>query len=297
MATTYRFTIHSLAALGLVLGASACSGLEKLDDGDGPAGGGIPPAVQLAFDETCGTPGCHDAATASGGLDLSAMNAPTIIGGMSSTSLPMVDPGNVNGSYLAVKMLEDPPEGTTRVGARMPSSGDFDNVNNLVILGWIATASPSDGGGSTTDTPTGGDEMSTGETILACGVSDVAPDADNPFDIGMDAGQIPPDVGDALTNNCGCHGVDQGDLLEGVPPYTTGRVPFTTIAELQAEYMNAAGVNEFGFDILLGRVETNTMPPSYYCNLGGGEVITEDDRQLLIDWLTEGAPDAPTWMQ
>lgn len=295
MATTSRFTIHSLAALSLMLGATACNGLEKINEGNGPSGGGIPEDVQRAFDETCATPACHDSATASAGLDLSAAAAPSIIGGMSSSPLPMVDPGNVNGSYLAVKMLETLPEGTTRTGARMPIGGDFDNVNNLIILGWIATANANaggEGGATTTDEPTdGGEEMTEGEDIVACGLDDVAaPGTANPFDIGTAAGQIPPDVGDALTNNCGCHGLEPSDLINDAPPYTTGRVPFNNIDEIRADYDGEAG-----YDILLGRVDAGTMPPTYYCDLGGGEVISAADMQLLSDWLSAEAPDAPEW--
>jgi hypothetical protein len=49
---------------------------------------------------------------------------------------------------------------------------------------------------------------------------------------------------------------------------------------------------------VLERVEVDAaapMPPSYYCDLGDGSVITPADQQLLVDWLTAGAPDAPNW--
>ncbi|MCA9705914.1 MAG: hypothetical protein KDK70_08715 [Myxococcales bacterium] len=290
MATTSRFATPPRLALGLLLGTAACNDLEKLDPGSDPSGA-IPPAVQRAFDETCAFSGCHDSGAA-GGLDLTAAAAPSIIGGMSTSPLPMVDPGNVNGSYLAVKMLETPPEGTTRVGARMPIGGDFDDPNNLVILGWIATASPSGGGGTTTNDPTtdGSSESSTGSDVQACGLSDVAPDAADPYDVGMNAGQIPPDIGDALRNNCGCHGVDPAELIPGALPYT-GMLDLTTIAGLQADHNGMPA-----YDVVLGRVDndSNPMPPSYFCDLGG-EPITAADKQLLIDWLGMGAPDAASW--
>ncbi|MEM9463078.1 MAG: hypothetical protein AAGF11_53545 [Myxococcota bacterium] len=296
MATTLRFTTHCFAALGLTLCGTACNDLEPIDEGSAP-GDAIPPDVQRAFDETCGTAGCHNSSDRAAGLDLSAAAAPSIINGPSSSSLPMVDPGNINGSYLAVKMLETPPEGTTRTGARMPIGGDFENVDNLIILGWIATATDVVGGADSTggmpmDSSGGDDDSSGGGQVVACGLDDVAPTAENPFDIGMNAGQIPPDVGAALTNNCGCHGVNDSELIGGAPPYTTGRVPIQTIADFQATIGD-----ETAAQIVLGRVEAGTMPPTYYCDLGGGEVITPDDQQLLIDWLNEGAPDATMWMQ
>lgn len=296
MATTLRFTTYCLAALGLSLCGTACNDLERVDEGNAP-GDAIPPDVQRAFDETCGIPSCHDSGSRAAGLDLSAAAAPSIINGPSSSSLPMVDPGNINGSYLAVKMLETPPEGTMRVGQRMPIGGDFGNVNNLIILGWIATVTDAGGGGgSTGDMPMSSEGGSSGDggAVVACGLDDVAPNADNPYDIGMDAEQIPPDVGQALTDNCGCHGVDASDLNADAAPFAySGALRFSTIAEIRADYNGQTGVQ-----LLLNRVgsDDSPMPPNYYCDLGGGEVITADDRQLLLDWLNAGAPDAPGWM-
>lgn len=294
-------TIATLAAVGAAL--PACTQIEKVDD-DGMAGPGIPAEVQRAFDDTCAIAGCHDSGSRQGGLDLTATAAPSIIGGMSMRSdLPLVELGNVQGSFLALKLLPDPPD-----GLRMPIGGDVDGVDNAIILGWIAGATLPGGeggesdGGSTTDgggqtSNPGTDESSTGDGILACGLADVAPDAPNPFDIGMSAGQIPPDVGEVLTNNCGCHEVDA--VIEGAFLYT-GVVHFSTLAELQADYsIGGTDPPRSGVERLLERMEStelNRMPPPYYCDLGDGTEITDADRQLLIDWLTAGAPDAPTWM-
>ncbi len=304
-----RFALHSLAALGLCLCATACNELEKIDD-EGGSGAGIPDEVQRAFDAQCNVPGCHDSGASAGGLDLSATAAPGIIGGESTqSSLPLVELGNVQGSYLAIKMLETVPDGVLRSGAPMPLGGDLESVDNAIILGWIAGASlPGGGEGGETDggtTTDSGEEdtddpaTTTGSEIVACGLDDVAPDAANPFDIGMNAGQIPPDVGEALGNNCGCHEVDSMELISGAIPYG-GDVHFATIAQMQEVYPGALPDYEglMVHEVLLDRVqstEPNRMPPPYYCDLGGGEVITEADRTLLIDWLTAGAPDAATW--
>lgn len=286
--------IASITVLGLL--SAGCTQLEKLPGSGTEAR--IPTDVQAAFDRSCAFAGCHDAASQQGGLDLSAAAAPAIIGGASTQSdLPLVVLGDVQGSYLALKLLPNPP-----AGGQMPL-GIEPGVDNAIILGWIAGADLPGGGGSeggsTTDTPaessgtTPSESGSTGSDAKLCGLADVAPEAPNPFDIGAAAGQIPPDVGEALSNNCGCHEVDSTDLIMGAFPYGGG-VHFSTIAEIQADYMGTLVSAR-----MLERVESempNRMPPPYYCDLGDGSVITDADRQLLIDWLTAGAPDAPNWM-
>lgn len=112
----------------------------------------IPLAVQDAFDRTCASGGCHDAATAAGDLSLTADDAPAIIDGPSVQSeLPLVDLGSIEGSYLALKMLpeENLPPDTSRVGTLMPPSPtDQDLEDMALILGWIAGAElPTDEGG------------------------------------------------------------------------------------------------------------------------------------------------------
>jgi hypothetical protein len=292
----------ALVAVGLL--PMACTELEKLDTGT--SGAGIPTDVQRAFDDSCNIAGCHDGAARAGGLDLSATAAPGIIDGDAILSeLPLVELGNVQGSFLALKLLPNPP-----AGAQMPS-GIEPGLDNAIILGWIAGATLPGGGegGSTTDggqdtaatTMPDPSEGSTGAQAKLCGLADVAPDVANPFDIGMNAGQIPPDVGEVLTNNCGCHEVETTDLIMGAFPYG-GMVHFSTIAEVQAEYtafVMGSTMTLPGYQVLLARMqseETNRMPPPYYCDLGDGTVITEAHRQLLSDWLTAGAPDAPSWM-
>jgi len=216
MVTISRTTTFALAALpcsrarmaGLFAAgvlAAGCTQVEKLEDDGGSGNAGIPTEVQRAFDESCAISSCHDSAARQGGLDLSATAAPGIIGGQSSQSdLPLVELGNVQGSYLAVKMLPNPP-----AGSQMPIGvpPGVDNPTNIaIILGWIAGAPlPGGGGGeggSTTeapvDTTTDAPAESTGEPeVKLCGLEDVAPGEPNPFDIGMNAGQIPPDVGEA----------------------------------------------------------------------------------------------------
>jgi hypothetical protein len=302
IATRSSFALGSSIALGGLL-LAGCPQIEKTDD-DGPGEAGVPTEVQRAFNESCAITACHDSTNRQAGLDLSSTGSPNIIGGMSSQStLPLVELGNVQGSYLALKLLPNPPSGTPMPPVDLPGTDDPTNV--AIILGWIAGAQLPGGGGSeggsTTDDPPAessgsaeGESSSGGSDAMLCGLADVAPEAPNPFDIGMAAGQIPPDVGAALVNNCGCHEVDSADLIMGAFPYA-GMVHFSTIAEIRADYMGVP-VHE----LVLERVQSeqpNRMPPPYYCDLGDGSVITDADRQLLIDWLTAEAPDGATWMQ
>ncbi len=288
-----------LAMACIAMGAGACNELERLDDG-GPGGGPVvPDDVQRAFERSCNRPGCHDA-SAAGGLNLTATESPNIIGGSASGSpLPMVELGNVNGSYMAVKLLPEAPDGTTRTGVRMPQGADFNDpetaIDSAVILGWIAGAQlPGSDGGAATD---GTDTMdSTGSQIVSCELSVIAPMATTPFDIGTEAGQIPPDVGAVLTANCGCHETDPAELIESVRIYSySGMVHFSTIDEIRSDFMMAPA-----HERVLERVaatDPSRMPATYYCNLdGNGMVITDEDQQLLVDWLTAGAPDAVEWM-
>lgn len=302
MATFARITITAVpsmlgatlgAALGatLLLGTGACTQLEKIDDGGD--GATIPTEVQRAFDDSCAIAGCHDAATRAQGLELTAGASASIIGRSASQvpSLPLVELGNVEGSYMAVKILEEMPPSGTRMPPTRPPGPD-----EAIILGWIAGVALPGGGdmesGGDTST-TGPDDPSesgesTGPTVLLCGLEDVAPGQPNPFDIGTAAGQIPEDVGAVLTNNCGCHEVDP----MGVSYPYTGMLHFSTIDEVQGDYNGAPA-----YELLLSRVQNETipMPPLGFCNVGDGTTITEDDRTLLVDWLMAGAPDAANW--
>lgn len=294
-------TISGCCAAGLVL--PACTQIEKVEGG--MSGGSVPTEVQRAFNESCALGGCHDAASRQAGLDLSASGSPAIIGGMSSQSdLPLVELGNVQGSYLALKMLPSPPSGSLMPIGEPPG---VDNPTNIaIILGWIAGATlpgggggGSDGGSTTADPTTAGtaDASSGGDSTQLCGVADVAPSAPNPFDSGTAAGQIPSDVGQVLSNNCGCHETDPADLTMGAPPYG-GLVHFSTLEEIQGDYMVGMTPRPV-VEALLERVQDEgalRMPPAYFCDLGDGSTILDADRQLLIDWLMAGAPDAPTWM-
>lgn len=293
-----RHGLTAAAAAGLLLGATACNELEKIDDG-GSTAEGIPDEVQRVFDDSCNIAGCHDSNSAQGGLDLTATAAPGIIGGASTqSSLPLVELGNVQGSYLAIKLLA---ESELRQGDRMPLGRDFGDatvaLDNAIILGWIAGADlPGGGGGGDADTTDDGDPPDSAESTAAeirmCGISDVAPSAADPFVSGDAEGDLPPEIGAALANNCGCHGPMPSEFIEGVPSYV-GTTNFATVAEFNGTTSNKRIVHE----VVLERLQStgfSRMPPTY-CVLEDGEPITSADLTLLVSWLEAGAPDAPTW--
>lgn len=134
---------------------SGC-GLEAIDDG-GDGGDQVPAEVQAAFDQSCALAGCHG-----GGVspDLSAGGSAQILSTNSSTGEPLVVLGDVDGSYLAQKILAGP----GIQGGVMPPGGASNPTtaaNTALIVGWIAGVEFG-GGGSTdsgTDTDTGPDPM------------------------------------------------------------------------------------------------------------------------------------------
>lgn len=137
-----RKTIAFMFVAAMTAGCS--SQLEPVSDDSGSGGDDfIPGDVQLAFDEMCLGAGCHDAASAAGGLSLEEGDSVAILTATNSTGdFPLVEIGNVNGSWLGIKMLPDErlPEGVTRVGLRMPIGRRPDHPSNALILGWIAGA-------------------------------------------------------------------------------------------------------------------------------------------------------------
>jgi len=168
---------NSLAVLtvlsGLCLSLAGCGDLAPAGGSGDSGGSSIPAEVEAAFVGSCAFSGCHDASTRSGGLSLAPADLDSLIGKPSGgSSLPLVEIGNVTGSYLAIKMLPDDvlaANGLERSGSRMPTTSDFTNPNNATILAWIAGAEfPGDGGtGSTGSTGSDSDsDSSTGDGVL-----------------------------------------------------------------------------------------------------------------------------------
>ncbi|MDR8391019.1 hypothetical protein NC796_07715 [Aliifodinibius sp. S!AR15-10] len=105
-------------------------------NGDGGNGGGTEPTfsnVQEIFNSSCATSGCHDAATAQNGVDLSSYNAAVNSNGDQCGEIIVAnEPDN---SPIVDKIEPNPDCGT----ARMPQGGPYlsDEEINL-IRDWIS---------------------------------------------------------------------------------------------------------------------------------------------------------------
>jgi hypothetical protein len=109
-------------------------------------------AAQAIFDESCTL--CHDASDDK--LNLEDVGA--LIGRPSSTGVPLIDPGNPNGSYIYLKMVA----AENIEGDSMPLGDDPLPVEQQTIVrDWIASlpaagGEPPDGGG---EPPNGGENV------------------------------------------------------------------------------------------------------------------------------------------
>ncbi len=288
--------------VGGVLLSEACKQLEAVAD-EGREGGSIPPLVQMAFDENCVKEACHDASGPQAGLALTAGDSLAILDRRSTQNpdLPLVELGNVYGSYLAIKLLPDDvlmERNLERRLERMPPAGQMrDEESIALILGWIAGAelpggddgstgaSETDAGGSGSETAGSGSE--TGGGLKDCSLMGVAPGVTSPLVSGTMAMQLPIGIGEIIERNCGCHLVmDEADLLEGFEPVPPGGADLTTLAGIRAD---------------LGTIESyvmlKIMPRYPDCGqaAAGDDYMTMEDYDTLLAWLDAGAPDAVDW--
>ena len=287
--------------VGLTLLLAGCPAVEPIDE-DQTAG--VPTEVQRIFTESCVAPACHDSASAAQGLSLEAGVAGNILTATAQqVPLPLVARGNVAGSYIAIKMLpEDFEAEVPRVGGIMPPPGqhEISQEDLALVIGWIAGA-PLPGGGSgetegetDTDTDTDTVDETDGEPmVLSCALEDIKPGAPNPIEAGTGVGEIPPDIADALEVNCGCHYAGL-PYERPLPPYT-GVLDMATWAGFHEEHSFPLCQDDLAYLCVLERLDHNLPMPPSQCSLEDGSRISEDDLDLLYQWLEEGAPDGATW--
>ena len=298
-----------LASSVLLVG---CPQVEEIDD-DMP-GGKVPARVQEIFDARCNMVACHGGATVQENLNLEAGSSASIIGrNAQQVAMPLVEIGNVEGSYLAIKILPDQAVmdiGVMRTGVRMPSGVVIDAAlqeDLAIILGWIAGADLPGGemGGTGSDTMAdSGSDSTGGEVIQACGIQDLKPGAPSPVIMGLGAMVIPTDIGTVLEGNCGCHYADMLDPSVMVTDYVYPENMAVKLATLQDwQEVNPTAMKptrEYVLDRISVPPVGAAMPPpqlgGYGCNVGDGEPMAPADRQKLIDWIMAGTPDGATWV-
>ncbi len=125
----------------LALGMVSCN--NRCNHGD-PVGDpvGVPPtwnAIEAELDDVCATSGCHDAETASEGLDLTSGQSYANIVDVPSTQVPLLDrvePAEPDSSYLLHK-LEGTQSSVGGTGERMPKDGTPDWRLTSAIYDWI----------------------------------------------------------------------------------------------------------------------------------------------------------------
>lgn len=95
----------------------------------------VPLPVQRAFENNCARSGCHNATTRVANLSLAPADLDEVIGKTTPNSeLPLVEIGDLYGSYLALKILDDPEIS----GEPMPLGGIDSHYEVGLILSWIA---------------------------------------------------------------------------------------------------------------------------------------------------------------
>lgn len=312
---------RSLPPSVLVLGG-AVSGCAPADEPAPPAE--IPEAVQRAFEASCIADACHDATSRAAGLSLEAADSPGIVGGSSSQSpLPLVTVGDLDRSYMAIKLLPDAqlPAGAERFEERMPLDGlepdDVEHVNT--ILAWIAgfgptgtgdgdstaagtTADPTDASGNATTAGSGsgttGDPTTTdpgptsnsggGPTSPACSVEEVTEGVvADPLDKGDGAGQIPLLVGVVLEERCGCHTLADRTLNTKFPALLA---PAGTLLLDYADLSLPLDGTTLGAVMEDEIFTVMSMPP------GSCPSIPADDLAVLEKWFTDGMPDGASFV-
>jgi len=281
--------LAALAALALPLGG--CGELSAIDGTDGTGGSSIPAEVEAAFVDSCATPGCHDATSRAGQLSLAAADLESLVGKPSTgSSLPQVEIGNIQGSYLAIKMLPDDvlnTNGLERSGGRMPPTGDFTNPDNATILAWIAGAEfPDDGGtGGTGSTGSTSETDGTGSTDGTDGTDSTGSTGD---------GMLTFDDVWPILSLCGCH-------IGGTPDLATnGNLTFTDM-DAYAKLVGAPSPSLPELNL----IEPSEPENSYLmhklkdtqADVGGAGTqmplggLDPADIQLIEDWILAGAPE------
>lgn len=196
---------------------------------------------------------------------------------------------------------------TTDDGGSTGAGTSIGSTSAATTIGTTASVETGSSEGSTTansettgdvETSDGGETTTGPPPIEFCGLEDLKPGAPNPIVSGAEPMMIPPDIAEILVDNCGCH---YADMLTqpGSPDYSSFLpLKIETWEEFQGTY-GFLGQQHETLAVVLERVRdapTGTTMPHRWCNVGDGEHMVPEQRQILIDWLVAGAPDGATWM-
>jgi hypothetical protein len=136
------------AALPLVLLLAACGSVKSPTEPEEPGGGAAFSFSRIQaeiFTPSCAKSGCHDAATASGGMVLAAGRSYSEIVGRSSTersSLARIEPGDPERSYLVKKLRGDADIAGSRMPLDRPGGLPQEQVDG--IIAWVRAGAPND---------------------------------------------------------------------------------------------------------------------------------------------------------
>ncbi len=243
-----------MCAVGVV--ALGC-GVERLDDGGDPQ---VPAEIQRILMASCGATDCHGPVRPYASLDFTT-GSMSVLRSRAVSGRPYVDIGRPDNSEIAIRVSS----------GNMPQGMQMDPLDRWILLGWIA----------------GGELSSEGEPLgMGCSIEEIVVADPGTVDAGTAATQIPEDVAEVITDNCGCH--FGTDVIEGAIP---SAFPLATLAN----WRGAAGTSIR--DRLTREPGTSQlMPPPWACDVGDGETITPDDQQLLLDWLDAGSPSGAEWV-
>jgi hypothetical protein len=248
------------AWLGLGLFLLGCDQLQRIGGDDGAC---VPAQVQAALDRSCALSGCHDASGGGAGLVLTSSGSADVIGrAASQKTMPLVVIGDPAGSYLAHKLMDDPPEPI--VNARMPIAFDPSNeaqsADVATILAWIAGApfagcAAGDESGDVADTGTGEESSGGADTGIASG--------------------LPCEVDAILAQRCrSCH----SDPPIGAPMSLVTHDDLLAPSNVDASMTNAERVLARMTDSML------PMPPA------PGSPVPADEIAVIEAWIGAGAP-------
>ncbi len=279
-------------ALGLTLTmVGACGSIEPVgDETDSGGGGAVPDEVRAAFEESCGKSGCHSGASPSAGLDLTGSSIAALEGAPSGDgTIPQVTRGSISESYLALKMLDeatisvlkdadDLDENFSYSGSRMPLDGDFTNINNTIILGWIAggelPAGMDDSGTDTDGTDTDGTDTT--------GTDTTGPTLPDPTDGDITFEEFVYDP--IFVTYCnGCHiGGEQGGFGMGADAASALAAMIDVASSAGTPYVapgDSAG--SYVLQKMQGTGNGGVMPPA--------GMISAEEIQRVADWIDGGA--------